>query len=108
MADMNPSYRVLEKRINTLIPLGLSNVWVKVKGDNAFNLGRLLGFTPTEWDRLMNMTGLIVENRISSKKWKGLVGLVVENERYDTTEIVEQSKWYKFSFADEWVSHEFI
>ena len=70
MADMNPSYRVLEKRITTLIPLGLSTVWVKVKGDNAFNLGKILGFTLTEWGHLMNITGLVVENRISSTKWR--------------------------------------
>ena len=72
MADMNPSHKELEKRITTMIPLGLSNVWVKLKGHNAFNLGEILGFTFSEWEYLMDSTGVITGTPLSPTKLKRL------------------------------------
>jgi len=76
MTDTTPLYRVLQNRISRLIPLGLSKIWVELKGDNAFNLGKILGSTFNQWEYLMDATGVITGNRIYPTKLKSLSGLL--------------------------------
>ena len=108
MTDTTPLYRALQSRISRLIPLGLNTVWVKLKGDNAFNLGEILGFTFGEWDYLMDPTGVIKGNRIYPTKLKSLSGLCFHHVNYDTKEIDDQSIWLKFSFVNDMVSLQFL
>ena len=91
MTDTTPMYR--EGSSSRLIPLGLSTVWVKLKGDNAFNLGKILDLTFYEWEYLMDATGVITGNRIYPTKLKSLSGLLVffHHVKYDTKEIDDRS-----------------
>ena len=107
MTDTTPLYRVLQNRISRLIPLGLSNIWVKINGKNAFNLGEILGFTLSEWEYLINATGVITGNRINTTKLKNLSGLFFQCVRYDTGEIGDKTKWFQFSFVNDMVSLHF-
>ena len=108
MTDTTPLYRALQNRISRLIPLGLSNILVKLKGDNAFNLGEILGFTFSEWEYLMDATGVITGKRISPTKLKSLSGLLFHHVKYDTKEIDDQSIWLKLSFVNDMVSLQFL
>ena len=108
MTDTTPLYRVLQNRISRLIPLGLGNIWVKLKGDNAFNLAKILGFTFNEWKYLMDVTGVISGSRIYPTKLKNMSGLLYQSVRFDTYEIEEKTIWLKFSFANDMVSLHFF
>jgi hypothetical protein len=108
MIDTTLLYRILQNRISRLIPLGLGNIWVKLKGDNAFNLAKILGFTFNEWKYLMDATGVISGNRIYPTKLKNLSGLLYQSVRFDTYEIEEKTIWLKFSFANDMVSLHFF
>ena len=108
MTDTTPLYRVLQNRISKLIPLGLSAVWVKLKGNNAFNLGEILGFTFSEWEYLMDATGVISGNRIYPTKLKNLSGLLYQSVRFDTYEIEEKTIWLKFYFVNDMVRLHFF
>ena len=91
MTDTTPLYRALQSRISRLIPLGLNTVWVKLKGDNAFNLGKNLGLTFNEWEYLMDATVVVTGNRIYPTKLKSLSGLFFHHVKYDTKEIDDRS-----------------
>ena len=108
MTDTTPLYRVLQNRISRLIPLGLSAVWVKIKGNNTFNMGEILGFTFSEWEYLMDATGAITGNRIYPTKLNSLSGLFFRHVKYDTKEIDDQSILLKLSFANNMVSLQFL
>ena len=105
MTDTTPLYRVLQNRLSRLIPLGLSTVWVKLKGDNAFNLGEILNFTFGEWEYLMDATVVVTGNRINFTKLKNLSGLFFQSVRYDTSEIGDKTKWFQFSFINDMIRY---
>ena len=49
MIASNAFLIVLKNRIIDLLPMGLSDIWLKLTGDGEFNVGRVLGFDSTEW-----------------------------------------------------------
>lgn len=81
---------------------------MKLKGDNAFNLGKILGLTFNEWEYLMDATGVITGNRIYPTKLKSLSGLFFHHVKYDTKEIDDRSIRLIFSFANDMVSRRFL
>jgi hypothetical protein len=79
-----------------------------MNGNNAFNLGKILGFTFSEWEYLMDSTGVITRNRINPSKLKNLSGIFFQCMRYDTSEIGDKTKWFQFSFVNEMVILQFL
>ena len=108
MTDTTPLYRVLQNRISRLIPLGLSAVWVKINGNNAFNMSEILGFTFSEWEYMMDATGGITGNRIYPTKLNSLSGLFFRHVKYDTKELDDQSILLKLSFVNDMVGLQFF
>ena len=109
MEDSNAFLKVLKNRIIELIPMGLSDIWLKLTGDGEFDAGRVLGFDSHEWKEMTRFSGLVNGKEISYANWEGCFsryGLLIEFEKFQgvqTDNVKDQSKWTRFSLKSEQV-----
>lgn len=109
MSASNAFLVVLKNRIIELLPMGLSNIWLKLTGDGEFNAGRVFGFDSHEWKEMTRFSGLVNGKGISYPNWEGCCsryGLLIEFEKFQgvqTGNIKDQSRWARFSLKSEQV-----
>ena len=107
MEDSNAFLKVLKYRIIELIPMGLSDIWLKLTGDGEFDAGRVLGFDSHEWKEMIRFSGLVNGKGISYANWEGCFsryGLLIEFEKFQgvqTDNVKDQSKWVRFSLLSD-------
>ena len=108
MIASNAFLIVLKNRIIDLLPMGLSDIWLKLTGDGEFNVCRVFGFDSHEWKEMTRLSGLVNGKGISYTNWQGCCsqyGLLIEFEKFrgQTDNINDQSKWARFSLNSEQV-----
>ena len=59
MSASNAFLVVRKNRIIELLPMELSDIWLKLTGDGEFNAGRVLSFDSHEWKKLTRLSGLV-------------------------------------------------
>jgi hypothetical protein len=107
MEDSNAFLKVLKNRIIELIPMGLSDIWLKLTGDGEFDAGRVLGFDSHEWKEMTRFSGLVNGKGIKCANWEGCFsryGLLIEFEKFQgvqTDNVKDQSKWVSFSLLSD-------
>jgi hypothetical protein len=109
MKDSNAFLIVLKNRIIELLPMRLSNIWLKLTGDGEFGAGRVLGFDSHEWKEMTRFSGLVNGKGIKCANWEGCFsryGLLIEFEKFQgvqTDNVKDQPKWTRFSLKSEQV-----